>query len=223
MAPVICIVGKHNAGKTTLLERLIPCLHERGRRIAVVKHAAHGAAFVIEGSDSWRLALTEARVVILSGPKSAITMTPMPEDTDLTHLLALLPSLELDLVLVEGFRRSAYPKIEVHRSELGPELLVEEENLVAVVTDSKQVFTIPSFSPIDPESLAAFLDQRFTRPHAKREVLRLTIDGEEIPVNAFSSAMILSGILGMLSALKGVADPKDVRIEMQPGCREDSG
>lgn len=222
MAPVICIVGKHNAGKTTLLERLIPCLRERGRQIAVIKHAAHGAAFDREGSDSWRLARTEARVVMLTVPDHTVTVTPVPQDVTLAQLVALLPALDFDLVLVEGYKRSGYPKIEVHRSALGPELLVNEENLIAVVSDSEQAFTVPKFSDQDPAGLAAFLDEHIAPLNTKRDVLRLTIDGEEIPVNTFASAVISGGILGMLSALKGVQNPRHVRVELRAGQEEES-
>ena len=134
--PVVCIVGKHNAGKTTLLEKLIPCLQQRGRRVAVIKHAAHGFSLDREGSDSWRLAQTGADAVVLSGPGNAVTLCRLPDDASLPQVLGLLPVMGFDLVLVEGYKSSDYPKIEVHRTALGPDLLLAEEQLAAVVTDA---------------------------------------------------------------------------------------
>lgn len=221
MIPVVCIVGKHNAGKTTLIERLMPCLHERGRQVAIVKHAAHGFALDREGSDSWRLAQTDAVAVLVSGPGGAVFSCKLPDDAALPRILALLPMLDIDLVLVEGHRRSGYPKIEVHRAALGSDLLVSEEDLVAIVTDGDGTGSVPCFGAKDPQGLAAFLDERFPRPQAGRESIQLTIAGEDIPTNAFASAVIAGGIRGMLSALKGVAEPGDVRIELRRGREAD--
>ena len=137
MIPVVCIVGKHNSGKTTLLEKLIPCLQQRGRRVAVIKHAAHGFSLDREGSDSWRLAQTGADAVVLSGPGNAVTSCRLPDDASLPQVLGLLPVMGFDLVLVEGYKGSDYPKIEVHRTALGPDLLLAEEQLAAVVTDER--------------------------------------------------------------------------------------
>ena len=217
MIPVVCIVGKHNAGKTTLMEKLIPCLEQRGRRVAVIKHAAHGVTLDREGSDSWRLAQTGARAVTVSAPGHAATFIKTPDDVALPRLVSLLPMLEVDLVLVEGFKRSDYPKIEVHRSALGPDLLLAEENLNAVVTDSEQAYVVPRFHTDDAQSLAAYVDERLLRPHTKRDAIRIVIDGEEIPVNAFASAVVSGGILGMLSALRGVSEPANVSIEIRSG------
>lgn len=217
MIPVVCVVGKHNAGKTTLIERLMPHLHESGRRVAIVKHAAHGFTMDREGSDSWRLTQTDAVAVLVSGPGGAVLSCKLPDDATLPQILALLPMLDIDLVLVEGHRRSDFPKIEVHRAALGSDLLVSEDDLIAIVTDNVRTFSVPAFPTSNPQSLAAFLDERFPRPRAGRELIRLTIDGEDIPTNAFASAVISGGIWGMLSALKGVSEPKDVRIELRRG------
>ncbi len=223
MIPVVCIVGKHNAGKTTLIERLIPCLHARGRQVAVVKHAAHGFALDREGSDSWRLAQTEAVAVAVSGPGSAAVTCKLPEDATLPQILGLLPMSAIDLVVVEGYKRSDYPKIEVHRAALGADLLVAEDELTAIVSDSDRADAVPCFRTDDYQGLAAFLDERFPRPSADRQAIRLTIDGKEIPTNAFASRVITGGIRGMLSALKGVDEPGDIRIEVRRGhCKDDA-
>lgn len=221
MIPVVCIVGKHNAGKTTLIERLMPCLHDLGRRVAILKHAAHGFALDNEGSDSWRLAQTDAVAVLVSGSGGAAFSCRLPDDASLSHVLALLPMLDIDLVLVEGHRRSDYPKIEVHRAELGSDLLVSEDDLMTVVTDSQSAFSVPSLPTDDIQSLAECINERFPRPQVDRDAIRLTIDGKEIPTNAFASAVIAGGIRGMLAALKGVGEPGDVRIELRRGPNMD--
>lgn len=221
MIPVVCIVGKHNAGKTTLIERLMPCLHERGRRVAIVKHAAHGFEIDREGSDSWRLTQTDAVAVLVSGPGGAVLSCKLPDDATVPQILALLPMLDIDLVLVEGYKQSDYPKIEVHRAALGYDLLVSEDDLIAIVSDGESAFSVPSFPTDDPQGLAALLDERFPGLDAGRESIRLTIDGEEVPTNAFASAVISGGIRGMLSALKGVGESGNVRIELRRGREVD--
>lgn len=221
MIPVVCIVGKHNAGKTTLLEELIPCLEERGRRVAVIKHAAHGVAMDREGSDSWRLAQTRAAAVMVSAPGHAATFIKVPDDALLPRLVGLLPMLDIDLVLVEGYRRSKFPKVEVHRTELGPDLLLAEEDLAAVVTDSDQSYAVPRFQSDGAQALAAYLDENFSHVQTERNTIRIVIDGEEIPLNVFASAVVSGGILGMLTALRGVRNPDNVRIEIRAGQAEE--
>lgn len=223
MIPVVCIVGKHNAGKTTLLERLIPCLQARGRRVAVIKHAAHGFELDREGSDSWRLAQTGAEAVVLGGPDSAVLLCRLAEGASLPQLLGLLPNLGFDLVLVEGFKQSALPKIEVHRAALGRDLMLAAAALEAVVSDDPHAGNVTRFATDDVQGLATFLIERFPAPAAAGDSIRLSIDGEEIPVNAFASAVLSGGILGMLSALKGVNDPRDIRILLRRGGTDSSG
>ena len=128
------IVGWSGAGKTTLIEAILPLLVARGLRVATIKHTHHDFDLDRPGKDSHRHREAGAREVLLAGGNRWALLhegAPPP-------LAALLARLEpVDLVLVEGFRHETVPKIEVFRASLGrPPLWPERPDIVAVATDA---------------------------------------------------------------------------------------
>jgi molybdopterin-guanine dinucleotide biosynthesis protein B len=120
---VVGLAGWSGSGKTTLLRRLIPLLTGAGLRVSTVKHAHHGFDVDQPGKDSWEHRQAGAQEVLVA---SAARWALMHEHRDapepgLRDLLARLSPV--DLVLVEGFKRDAHPKIEVHRAMVGKPLL----------------------------------------------------------------------------------------------------
>ncbi|MCS7143439.1 MAG: molybdopterin-guanine dinucleotide biosynthesis protein B [Archaeoglobaceae archaeon] len=102
---ILSIVGKSNTGKTTLIEKLVPLLIEKGYRVAVVKHAHKGFELDAEGKDSDRVFKAGADVAIVSDSKIAI----MQRNGDLKRILEFFKGY--DLILTEGFSKESYPKI----------------------------------------------------------------------------------------------------------------
>lgn len=155
--PIVSIVGKSDVGKTTFMEKLIPCLVTRGLKVATVKHDVHGFSMDREGKDSYRHKHAGAAVSMVSSP----TGIGMVRDSDHNHTLAELATRflqDMDLVLTEGYKRENWPKIEVHRREVASELLASpEEGLVAVVTDEPLDVPVPQFGLDDAEGVAEFL------------------------------------------------------------------
>jgi len=155
---LIGFAGWSGSGKTTLVTSVLPVLIARGWRVSTIKHAHHGFDLDQEGKDSWRhRAAGASEVLIASETRWAIMHelrgAPEPE------LEALLAHLSpVDLVIVEGFKRSPYPKIEVHRPALGkPPLYPEDPNIVAVASDSPLTTRLPLL-PLDrPEAIADFI------------------------------------------------------------------
>lgn len=134
MPPVIAIVGHSDAGKTTLIEKLLPELSRRGYRVATVKHAHHGFQMDQPGKDSWRHQAAGAAAVILLGPEQMAVMKSHPGGT-LEDALSYAG--DCDLVLAEGFKRAAVAKIEVFRSGTHPApICLSDPNLIALVTDA---------------------------------------------------------------------------------------
>jgi molybdopterin-guanine dinucleotide biosynthesis protein B len=163
--PVICFIGPKNSGKTTLLEKVIRELSTAGLRLAAFKHDAHEFQIDHEGKDSWRFAEAGAdKVIISSATKTA-----------LVERHAVAPSLEslvgrhardVDLVLVEGYKASRFPKIVVHRSATGkPPLPVPESELVAVASDVP-VATSALVVDLDDAGVIAMLLQRMVSNNA---------------------------------------------------------
>lgn len=110
---VLAVSGAHNSGKTTLLEKLLPALRSRGLKVGVIKHDGHDFTPDVPGTDSFRLREAGAAgVAVFSGSRY-----PLTEELRLTEqdLLAVFERHGYDLVLLEGFKSSGWPKIEVVR------------------------------------------------------------------------------------------------------------
>ena len=113
---VLAISGVHNSGKTTLLEKLIPLLRARGLKVGVIKHDGHDFTPDVPGTDSYRLREAGAEgVAVYSGQRYLLTEAFRLTEQD---LLALFERHGYDLVLLEGFKDSGWPKIEVVRREI---------------------------------------------------------------------------------------------------------
>jgi len=133
---VIGIAGWSGAGKTTLLTRVIPHLTARGLRVSTIKHAHHAFDIDQPGKDSHTHRMAGATEVLISSANRFALMHELRGAPELA-LGALLEKLSpVDLVLVEGFKRDAFPKLEVHRAENGKALLhPDDPHIVAIASD----------------------------------------------------------------------------------------
>lgn len=160
--PVLGFVAYSGTGKTTLLSRLIPLLRERGLRCAVIKHSHHDFEIDKPGKDSHRLREAGAAQVILASPHRIFWVREGDGETEprLAELVARLDPAGLDLVLVEGFRGEAIPKIEVHRPSLGtPLLCMADASIVALACDAPPAtaVTVPQLPLNDVAAVAGFV------------------------------------------------------------------
>jgi molybdopterin molybdotransferase len=146
--PVISIVGKSQSGKTTLMEQLIAEFKERGYKVAVVKHCHGGMEIDHCGKDSWRYTQAGSDAVCISSPDKLAFIKNLDRELSIQEIMPIIGP-EFDLVLVEGFKRSKLPKIEVHRKDLGDDLLCSPEDLSAIVTDGS-LYTLLSDGPKPP-------------------------------------------------------------------------
>jgi len=156
LPPIMCIVGRSGAGKTTFLERLIPALGAFGLGVAVIKH---GHDFQVDrpGKDSWRLAQAGARSVVLSSPNQLALLEATDAEWPVERLAALTRG-RVDLVLAEGYKGGRHPKIEVARAAVGGPLCSPEELLALVSADAAPDFEgVPRFAPTDAAAVAALL------------------------------------------------------------------
>ncbi len=127
------VVGWKNAGKTTLVERLVGEISGRGFTVSTVKHTHHKVDVDQKGKDSWRHRQAGSRQVILASSARWAIMTElkgMPE-TPLKDLLAHLAPV--DLVIVEGYKRDDHPKIETWRAETGQPLIALDDPTVRLI------------------------------------------------------------------------------------------
>jgi molybdopterin molybdotransferase len=161
--PVVSIVGKSGSGKTVLMEQLIVEFKKRGYRIAALKHSQGGVEMDRPGKDSWRYAQAGSDAVIISSPGKLAFVKSLDRDPDIEEIMSVVGS-EFDLVLVEGFRKSQIPKIEVHRKEFGDELLCSPQELLAIVTDAPLDTGVPQLPWGDAVAVADFIEKNFLRP-----------------------------------------------------------
>jgi len=133
---IIGLAGWSGSGKTTLITKLIPCLLARGLHVSTLKHAHHGFDLDKPGKDSFVHRVAGATEVIISSAKRWAILHELREDPewDLADLVAKMSPV--DLVLVEGFKRDAFPKLEIYRAENGKPLLYpDDSHIVAVACD----------------------------------------------------------------------------------------
>jgi molybdopterin-guanine dinucleotide biosynthesis protein MobB len=157
MSLVVSVVGRSNSGKTTLLEKLIVELKRRGYTVAAVKHSGSGFQLDHPGKDSWRFSEAGSDAVVLASPSGLAFLQKASRPPSLEEVIDFLDN-RYDCILVEGFKESGVPKIEVHRKELGG-LLTPPQKLMAVVTDEQLDVPVPQFSSLDGVALVDLLEK----------------------------------------------------------------
>jgi molybdopterin-guanine dinucleotide biosynthesis protein MobB len=163
--PVVGFAAYSGAGKTTLLKQLLPLLTERGVRIGMIKHAHHNFDIDIPGKDSYELRKAGAsQMLVASARREALVVEKTaPSEPHLDTLIGRLHQDELDLILVEGFKQVAFPKIELYRPSVGkPALYPQDSSVIAVATDAALAAStdLPVLDINDPDAIAAFILQR---------------------------------------------------------------
>jgi molybdopterin-guanine dinucleotide biosynthesis protein B len=134
---VIGLAGWSGSGKTTLVTGVIPVLVKRGLKVATVKHAHHEFDTDQPGKDSWLHRQAGASEVAIVSSRRWAIMHELGDEPEppLAEILAKLS--RVDLVVVEGFKRHAHPKLEVYRAVVGKPLLHPDDDcIVAVATDA---------------------------------------------------------------------------------------
>lgn len=134
---IIGLAGWSGAGKTTLVTSVLPVLVQRGLKIATVKHAHHDFDTDQPGKDSWLHRRAGASEVAIVSSRRWAIVHELGEDPEPPLAEVLQKLSAVDLVIVEGFKRHAHPKLEVYRAAVGKPLLHPEDDcIVAIATDA---------------------------------------------------------------------------------------
>jgi molybdopterin-guanine dinucleotide biosynthesis protein len=164
--PVVSVIGRKNSGKTRLVVALLREMRHRGFRVASIKHGHHGFESDEKGRDSWKhFNEGEAEATLMVGTgKMALVMRLEGEPDPQTLVRDFMHNRGYDLVLVEGYKRGPFPKIEIwrhdeHDQPLYQEFGEQEAHYMAIVTDDD------SFRADVPVVL---LDEDDTPSHIKR-------------------------------------------------------
>lgn len=162
MVPVISVVGKSKAGKTSLIEKLIAELKQRGYKVATIKRDAHRFDMDKPGKDTYRHYHAGADAIMISSQeKMAMIQRTEGEEIPLDELVRKLPPV--DLILTEGFRMGDKPKIEVHRKELERGLLCTAQELICIATDETIDINTPQFDLNDAKGIVELIEKKFLK------------------------------------------------------------
>ena len=229
---ILGIYGESNSGKTTLVEKLIRALKEKGYKVGSVKYI-HEKNFTIdtEGKDTWKHSKAGTEVVVAhSENEAAFILNRDLGPGDVADLIDKI--MELDIVLVEGFWDDDNPKVAVGDIEERPHTVLRfKDNLEEVLGYAMEGIEVDRLLKKLPgldcgkcgmetcKELAvsirldknAFDDCQYF----SEKRVSLQVDGREVPLGRFAKEMVAGTIAGMVSSLKGVEGGKDIRIEIK--------
>ncbi len=155
---VFGFAGFSGSGKTTLIEQLIPLFRQAGLKVSLVKHAHHQFAIDQPGKDSYRHRQAGCSEVLITSAVRWALIHELRSDPELSFDDALARLSPCDLVLIEGFKSAAIPKLEVYRESLEKPLLYPNDPyIVALASDMLRVCPLPVFKLNEPEPIASFI------------------------------------------------------------------
>lgn len=161
MVPLLGIAAWSGTGKTTLLKQLIPLLRQQGIRVGIIKHTHHEMDVDKPGKDSYELRHAGAYQTLVASQKRWALMTETPElpELDLNYLASRMDAASLDLILVEGFKQEALPKLLLFRQAAGHRVdeLRLDEFVIAIATDTELSSALPQFDINNVEQIAGFI------------------------------------------------------------------
>ncbi len=133
---IIGLAGWSGSGKTTLITRLVPCLTGRGLRVSTLKHAHHGFDLDQPGKDSFMHREAGASEVVVSSARRFAILHELRGEAEWSLPALVKKMAPVDLVLVEGFKRDPFPKLEIHRADNGKPLIhPDDPQIVAIASD----------------------------------------------------------------------------------------
>ncbi len=153
---MIGLAGWSGSGKTTLITKVLPVLIRRGLKISTLKHAHHGFDLDQPGKDSFMHRAAGASEVIISSAKRWAVLHELREEPEWDMPALLKKIAPVDLVLVEGYKRESFPKIEIYRAANGKPLLHSEDKFIVAVASDTQLpdVTLPVIDLNDIEAVA---------------------------------------------------------------------
>lgn len=167
MVSGICIVGKSNSGKTTLIVKIIEELKKRGYKVATLKHHSHHSHLDQPGKDTWKHYHAGAEQVMISSPGGYAIYKRVKKELTIDELLN--HNKEMDIVLIEGYKRANMPKIEIVRKERSTEMICSPNEVLAVVSDISFDIGKPLFDINDYLSISDFIEERIIQGRLSHE------------------------------------------------------
>ena len=134
MAKIVNVVAScSNTGKTVLIEGLIKEIKNRGYTVATIKHDVHGFDIDKEGKYTWRHRKAGAEAVIISSKERMALIREVQEEIPLEELIKQVE--DFDFIIIEGYKKSKYRKLEVYRQGISNKIITPKEKLIGVASD----------------------------------------------------------------------------------------
>jgi molybdopterin-guanine dinucleotide biosynthesis adapter protein len=199
----VAFIGRSKSGKTAIVEKLVRELRRRGFSVAAVKHAPHGFSLDESGSDSWKFDQAGAEeIMAVSRERLFLQRKIKPQDTLSALIRRYFPNM--DWVLLEGGKGEAnIPKIEVLRKGYSEDLLPRISERIAVAADFDIKVSVPLIRSDDISKMADLLEEKMAE---KKMTVKMKINGDDIPLNAFVQRMFSTTMQAMVSVLSGIPD-----------------
>lgn len=155
---IVNIMGScSNVGKTTVIEGIIKELKSRGNSVATIKHDVHGFDIDKEGKDTWRHRKAGAEAVFISSKNRMAMIKEVEEEVALDSIVDMASSC--DIIIIEGYKKSIYKKIEVFRSGISTDIITPKERLIAIASDTNHnIENIPVIGVDDYKRLADIVE-----------------------------------------------------------------
>jgi len=213
MRSIISIVGKSSAGKTTLLEKLIVELKQRGYKVAIVKHSHHKDDIDTADKDTWRFTRAGSEISAINSLDHLAIYRRIDNYFDPREISSFV-LWDYDIILTEGFKGSNYPKIEVHRREQGKELLTDPKNLLAVVTDEPLDIGVPQLSRDDIAGIADIIEKTIITRNGEND-LELVINGAPTPISPSLKDLLTRTLVAMIPNPQDNGEVKSLHISLR--------
>jgi len=193
---VIGFYGPSNAGKTTLIVRLIQTLTKEGYSVATVKQTEKNIGLDCEGKDTWSHSQAGAKVVVFSSPvETDIIVKKKQTFTEILHQITAISSY--DCIFVEGATDRDILKIRVGKSTKRENTIVDYNgDFTAVLSLIKK--KIKENTDIE-----------------RKESVSVLVNGKEIPLTEFPSSVIKNTVVGLLQSLKGVDTIREIKLTIR--------
>jgi len=155
---VFGFAGFSGSGKTTLIEQLIPLFTGRGLRVSLIKHAHHTFDVDQPGKDSYRHRHAGATEVLVTSSRRWVLMHELRGESEPSMEEIMTHVSPCDLLLIEGYKRAAIPKLEVYRASVGEGLLhPHDPHIVAIATDGPLDAPLPVLDLNQPPLISEFI------------------------------------------------------------------
>ncbi|GMR05050.1 MAG: molybdopterin-guanine dinucleotide biosynthesis protein B [Thermodesulfobacteriota bacterium] len=213
MKPVVTIAGLSGSGKTTLLEKVVTELTSRGFKVGTIKHDVHGFEIDRPGKDSARHGAAGAVSVVLTSPDKMALIKKVSEEWPPERIAATFLD-DVDVIVAEGFKGSALPKIEIARKAVSAKPVCEtDETLLAYVSDMEIKGERPVFGLDDFKGVAGLIEEKVIKA-APQNSVSLVVDGVPVTLKPFIENLIRDGVLGMIQSLKGCEEAVTIELRI---------